>query len=381
MPLEKAKPGTPGFSRNIATEIKAGKPQKQAVAIAYRMSGERQDAGEPAYNKEAVNKAIANNRRGKIGGKEGKMIHALLKGNEGYASRKDSSPIYEENGEFFFPKPGSKERCGPYATKAEARNAAANAGIVSDEDPCWSGYKMEGMKEKGGKSVPNCIPDSERDLLGPSTDDDEAILGAHADSIKSSREGDQWVIVVERNGKKSIFRLDVSDYPTRDAALRYVESNPQYTNKEVSTQADSLPPLNRALAAADSLYSKALDAAHRSDAERDLPGASTTEGNYGIDSRKDAWDESAHPRGEDGKFGSGGGDSRTPQEKLAVAKRYYEQDLRSASSPAERAQIKEDFESFKRAMVKAGAKADAIPTKADTRKDAWDDGEESHGGG
>ncbi len=35
MPLENAKEGTPGFSRNVATEIKAGKPEKQAVAIAY----------------------------------------------------------------------------------------------------------------------------------------------------------------------------------------------------------------------------------------------------------------------------------------------------------------------------------------------------------
>ena len=44
MPLEKAKPGTPGFSRNVATEVKAGKPVKQAVAIAYKQAGERQDA-------------------------------------------------------------------------------------------------------------------------------------------------------------------------------------------------------------------------------------------------------------------------------------------------------------------------------------------------
>lgn len=37
MPLEKgAKPGSEGFSRNVATEVKAGKPTKQAVAIAYR---------------------------------------------------------------------------------------------------------------------------------------------------------------------------------------------------------------------------------------------------------------------------------------------------------------------------------------------------------
>jgi hypothetical protein len=35
MPLEKAAPGSLGFGRNIATEIKAGKPPKQAEAIAY----------------------------------------------------------------------------------------------------------------------------------------------------------------------------------------------------------------------------------------------------------------------------------------------------------------------------------------------------------
>lgn len=36
MPLNKgAKPGSKGFKQNIKTEIAAGKPQKQAVAIAY----------------------------------------------------------------------------------------------------------------------------------------------------------------------------------------------------------------------------------------------------------------------------------------------------------------------------------------------------------
>lgn len=36
MPLKKgAKPGTKGFGENIKKEMKAGKPQKQAVAIAY----------------------------------------------------------------------------------------------------------------------------------------------------------------------------------------------------------------------------------------------------------------------------------------------------------------------------------------------------------
>lgn len=31
--------------------------------------------------------------------------------------------------------------------------------LGEDKDPCWSGYKMLGMKKKGSKQVPNCIPE------------------------------------------------------------------------------------------------------------------------------------------------------------------------------------------------------------------------------
>lgn len=41
MPLIKgAKPGSPGFKKNIEVEMAAGKPQKQSVAISYSESGE-----------------------------------------------------------------------------------------------------------------------------------------------------------------------------------------------------------------------------------------------------------------------------------------------------------------------------------------------------
>ena len=30
-----------------------------------------------------------------------------------------------------------------------------------DDDPCWSGYEMIGMKTKGGRRVPNCVPKKE----------------------------------------------------------------------------------------------------------------------------------------------------------------------------------------------------------------------------
>lgn len=43
MPMIKGKAAKTkkGFSKNIETEMKAGKPQKQAVAIAYSEAGEK----------------------------------------------------------------------------------------------------------------------------------------------------------------------------------------------------------------------------------------------------------------------------------------------------------------------------------------------------
>jgi hypothetical protein len=31
---------------------------------------------------------------------------------------------------------------------------------TDNRDPCWKGYEMIGMKTKGGKEVPNCVPKS-----------------------------------------------------------------------------------------------------------------------------------------------------------------------------------------------------------------------------
>lgn len=44
MPLSKGK-GNASVSKNIKTEMKAGKPQKQAVAIAMRVAGRAKPKG------------------------------------------------------------------------------------------------------------------------------------------------------------------------------------------------------------------------------------------------------------------------------------------------------------------------------------------------
>ena len=36
--------------------------------------------------------------------------------------------------------------------------------LEEDENPCWKGYEMVGMKEKDGRQVPNCVPIKEEKL-------------------------------------------------------------------------------------------------------------------------------------------------------------------------------------------------------------------------
>jgi hypothetical protein len=30
------------------------------------------------------------------------------------------------------------------------------------KSPCWKGYEMVGMKSKGGRKVPNCVPKNKK---------------------------------------------------------------------------------------------------------------------------------------------------------------------------------------------------------------------------
>ena len=45
--------------------------------------------------------------------------------------------------------------------KADADLAKQVRGEELEEDPCWDTHKQVGMKKKGGKMVPNCVPKNE----------------------------------------------------------------------------------------------------------------------------------------------------------------------------------------------------------------------------
>ena len=235
-----------GFSENVRREVKAGKPVKQAVAIAYKKAGERKDS---------INNA----------------------------------PIYEENGEFFFPRPGSKERFGPYASKAEATSAAAKAGVVADDDEAILGRADAGYSRR--EEIENA----------------EANLRYYEDQLK----------IQERRSRSK----DRDEAEDGKASISWAKENIAKEKSKLArakahkddAKADSLPPLARALAAADSMYTKALDSVHRKDAERDLPGAGTTEGNYGIDAERDLTGE-----------GTADADAMTVKEARKLGKEYGE---------------------------------------------------------
>ncbi len=47
----------------------------------------------------------------------------------------------------------------PYGMSVRAKHSwLTPAEVKEDDDPCWDGYEQIGMKKKGGKKVPNCVP-------------------------------------------------------------------------------------------------------------------------------------------------------------------------------------------------------------------------------
>lgn len=63
MPLHSGPPGSKAFGENIATEIAAGKPRKQAIAIAYAKAGEKDSNDKIGVYLDAVRRGDAASMR------------------------------------------------------------------------------------------------------------------------------------------------------------------------------------------------------------------------------------------------------------------------------------------------------------------------------
>ena len=76
----------------------------------------------------------------------------------------------------------------------------AGAKVDEEKGPCWDGYKQVGMKKKGGKMVPNCVPvDEEMDPRDhvKKKDDQYVIVAPSGKIVKTfddKKDAEDWVI-------------------------------------------------------------------------------------------------------------------------------------------------------------------------------------------
>jgi hypothetical protein len=169
------------ISENIKTEMKAGKPQKQAIAIALDKAGKStSDNAEPEEGQMAqgdVRSIVA------MAKKIDDMVSEMTDLPEWVQAKITKAQDYLSAVTQHLSHPGEDEMAQDMGEKKdhdkdgdidsddymmakdkaikEAMGKEKTSDNAEDSDPCWKDYEMVGMKKgKGGKPVPNCVPES-----------------------------------------------------------------------------------------------------------------------------------------------------------------------------------------------------------------------------
>lgn len=92
---------------------------------------------------------------------------------------------------------------------------ATSRNEVSEDSPCWKNYKQVGMKTKGGKQVPNCVPKTNEVYQGPWQGDPQKYAKAPKSSTvgnKNVRLSDLVKDTIETHGVKWAFEFYVKKH-------------------------------------------------------------------------------------------------------------------------------------------------------------------------
>ena len=92
----------------------------------------------------------------KKGTQPSKYYAADADGDKMSKSTKEKRAAYFAKGGSKKPAPGDKG-----AKTKESEHTKRYRKMFGETKPCWDGYTQQGMKKKGGKMVPNCVPKEE----------------------------------------------------------------------------------------------------------------------------------------------------------------------------------------------------------------------------
>lgn len=90
------------------------------------------------------------------------------------------------------------------------------------EEACWDGYKSVGMKKKGNRMVPNCVP--EENMLNKPTMSPEEIASKHNVDVKEINHQLEMGIKIEKEHTKN-------EKTAREIALDHLGEKPNYYSK------------------------------------------------------------------------------------------------------------------------------------------------------
>lgn len=103
------------------------------------------------------------------------------------------------------------------------------------DDPCWDGYEMIGKKKKGGKEVPNCVPNESldeglKDILNKFLGIDMKKIAKEVENLKK----DQLRKIVNMASPKSARRvLSPKEYALWNAAYERLNSSSELTEIQI----------------------------------------------------------------------------------------------------------------------------------------------------
>ena len=76
--------------------------------------------------------------------------------------------------------------------------------VAEDSDPCWDSHKMVGMKKKGGKMVPNCVPKTRKESFSDWRSDLREVMGSEEHDKEVTEKKVKNKIIINPEMKESV---------------------------------------------------------------------------------------------------------------------------------------------------------------------------------